>query len=166
MWRRRCSGRGRGQQCMTGNARPSGPSTWLAAGRGVWPLAIAPCAAGCVAGLPSCAGSHPLPRHWCPPCCCLSFLLYCISTLLEPSVCRWEISTFEYLMALNTLAGRTYNDLNQYPVRGPAMAREGSAGYRRTVPQRRSPDGLLQCLRAPMLASARLDSTATPGQPC
>ena len=81
-------------------------------------------------------------------------------TLLEPSVCRWEISTFEYLMALNTLAGRTYNDLNQYPVRGPAM--EGSAGYRRTVPQRRSPDGLLQCLCAPMLASARLDSTAPP----
>lgn len=29
---------------------------------------------------------------------------------------RWEISTFDYLMQLNTLAGRTYNDLNQYPV--------------------------------------------------
>ncbi|CAH0389044.1 unnamed protein product [Bemisia tabaci] len=27
-----------------------------------------------------------------------------------------EISTFEYLMFLNTIAGRTYNDLNQYPV--------------------------------------------------
>ncbi|KAJ3119166.1 hypothetical protein HK098_005710, partial [Nowakowskiella sp. JEL0407] len=27
-----------------------------------------------------------------------------------------EISNFEYLMQLNTLAGRTYNDLNQYPV--------------------------------------------------
>lgn len=27
------------------------------------------------------------------------------------------MSTFDYLMALNTLAGRTYNDLNQYPVR-------------------------------------------------
>ncbi|KAL5110392.1 Neurobeachin-like protein 2 [Taenia crassiceps] len=32
---------------------------------------------------------------------------------------RWanrEISNFEYLMRLNTLAGRTYNDLSQYPV--------------------------------------------------
>jgi len=32
---------------------------------------------------------------------------------------RWrrrELSNFEYLMALNTFAGRTYNDLTQYPV--------------------------------------------------
>jgi len=32
---------------------------------------------------------------------------------------RWqrrEISNFDYLMYLNTVAGRTYNDLNQYPV--------------------------------------------------
>lgn len=32
---------------------------------------------------------------------------------------RWmnhEVSTFEYLMWLNTIAGRTYNDLTQYPV--------------------------------------------------
>jgi hypothetical protein len=32
---------------------------------------------------------------------------------------RWinhEISNFEYLMKLNTIAGRTYNDLSQYPV--------------------------------------------------
>ena len=29
---------------------------------------------------------------------------------------RREISNFEYLMELNTLSGRTYNDLNQYPV--------------------------------------------------
>eukprot|EP00887_Chlorella_sp_A99_P003486 scaffold7.g3486.t1 len=29
---------------------------------------------------------------------------------------RHECCTFDYLMALNTLAGRTYNDLNQYPV--------------------------------------------------
>ncbi|GAM22142.1 hypothetical protein SAMD00019534_053170 [Acytostelium subglobosum LB1] len=32
---------------------------------------------------------------------------------------RWkrrEISNFEYLMTLNTIAGRSYNDLNQYPV--------------------------------------------------
>lgn len=27
-----------------------------------------------------------------------------------------EMSNFEYLMHLNTLAGRTYNDLMQYPV--------------------------------------------------
>jgi hypothetical protein len=26
---------------------------------------------------------------------------------------RWEISNFEYLMQLNTLAGRTYNDITQ-----------------------------------------------------
>ena len=30
-------------------------------------------------------------------------------------VCR-EISNFEYLMQLNTISGRTYNDLSQYPV--------------------------------------------------
>ncbi|KAM9307763.1 neurobeachin-like protein 2 [Gastrophryne carolinensis] len=29
---------------------------------------------------------------------------------------RREISNFEYLMQLNTIAGRTYNDLSQYPV--------------------------------------------------
>ncbi|XP_048826742.1 lipopolysaccharide-responsive and beige-like anchor protein [Brienomyrus brachyistius] len=29
---------------------------------------------------------------------------------------RGEISNFEYLMFLNTISGRTYNDLNQYPV--------------------------------------------------
>ena len=32
---------------------------------------------------------------------------------------RWqrrEISNFDYLMYLNTVAGRSYNDLNQYPV--------------------------------------------------
>jgi neurobeachin len=29
---------------------------------------------------------------------------------------RREISNFEYLMFLNTIAGRTYNDMNQYPV--------------------------------------------------
>eukprot|EP00939_MAST-03C_sp_MAST-3C-sp1_P004412 g4412.t1 len=29
---------------------------------------------------------------------------------------HWEMSTFEYLMKLNTAAGRTYNDLSQYPV--------------------------------------------------
>lgn len=29
---------------------------------------------------------------------------------------RREISNFDYLMFLNTIAGRTFNDLNQYPV--------------------------------------------------
>lgn len=29
---------------------------------------------------------------------------------------RREISNFDYLMYLNTVAGRSYNDLNQYPV--------------------------------------------------
>lgn len=29
---------------------------------------------------------------------------------------RGEISNFQYLMHLNTLAGRSYNDLMQYPV--------------------------------------------------
>ena len=29
---------------------------------------------------------------------------------------RREISNFDYLMMLNTIAGRTYNDLNQYPI--------------------------------------------------
>ncbi|GJP81202.1 hypothetical protein CLOP_g11369 [Closterium sp. NIES-67] len=37
----------------------------------------------------------------------------------EKAAAAWrarELSNFEYLMALNTLAGRTYNDLAQYPV--------------------------------------------------
>ena len=29
---------------------------------------------------------------------------------------RRELSNFEYLMFLNTIGGRTYNDLNQYPI--------------------------------------------------
>lgn len=29
---------------------------------------------------------------------------------------RREITNFDYLMQLNTISGRTYNDLNQYPV--------------------------------------------------
>lgn len=38
-----------------------------------------------------------------------------IISLLQKWVLR-EISNFEYLMQLNTIAGRTYNDLSQYPV--------------------------------------------------
>ncbi|XP_056141782.1 neurobeachin-like protein 2 isoform X2 [Lampris incognitus] len=37
------------------------------------------------------------------------------SGLTQKWVCR-KISNFEYLMQLNTIAGRTYNDLSQYPV--------------------------------------------------
>ena len=37
------------------------------------------------------------------------------STLTSKWVNR-EISNFDYLMQLNTIAGRTYNDLSQYPV--------------------------------------------------
>ena len=32
---------------------------------------------------------------------------------------RREVTNFDYLMHLNTIAGRTYNDLNQYPVVSP-----------------------------------------------
>ncbi|XP_010272634.1 PREDICTED: BEACH domain-containing protein C2-like [Nelumbo nucifera] len=37
-------------------------------------------------------------------------------TQLMEQWARWEISNFEYLMQLNTLAGRGYNDITQYPV--------------------------------------------------
>ncbi|CAL9068126.1 unnamed protein product [Musa banksii] len=37
-------------------------------------------------------------------------------TQLTERWARWEISNFEYLMELNTLAGRSYNDITQYPV--------------------------------------------------
>lgn len=53
-------------------------------------------------------------------CCLAVMLLYrllifvCVH-VLQKWVYR-EISNFEYLMQLNTIAGRTYNDLSQYPV--------------------------------------------------
>jgi hypothetical protein len=37
------------------------------------------------------------------------------SKITEKWITR-EISNFDYLMMLNTIAGRTYNDLNQYPI--------------------------------------------------
>ncbi|KAH7276959.1 hypothetical protein KP509_39G028100 [Ceratopteris richardii] len=37
-------------------------------------------------------------------------------TKLMEQWARWEISNFEYLMQLNTLSGRSYNDITQYPV--------------------------------------------------
>lgn len=39
-----------------------------------------------------------------------------LSSGLTQKWVRREISNFDYLMQLNTIAGRTYNDLNQYPV--------------------------------------------------
>lgn len=42
---------------------------------------------------------------------------YCLSLFTQKWVNR-EISNFDYLMQLNTIAGRTYNDLAQYPVVG------------------------------------------------
>ena len=38
-----------------------------------------------------------------------------------------ELSNFEYLMRLNELAGRTHNDLNQYPVRSRSLTTTRSA---------------------------------------
>eukprot|EP01083_Nonionella_stella_P006087 17617_1 len=38
------------------------------------------------------------------------------SSCIHHKWCRREISNFEYLMRLNTFAGRTFNDLTQYPV--------------------------------------------------
>jgi hypothetical protein len=37
------------------------------------------------------------------------------SKITEKWITR-DISNFDYLMMLNTIAGRTYNDLNQYPI--------------------------------------------------
>ena len=39
-----------------------------------------------------------------------------LTTTLTDRWTRGEISNYEYLMRLNVLAGRTFNDLNQYPV--------------------------------------------------
>ena len=40
----------------------------------------------------------------------------CLFCLTFQKWVQREISNFEYLMQLNTIAGRTYNDLSQYPV--------------------------------------------------
>ena len=50
---------------------------------------------------------------------------------------RWvkgEISNFQYLMHLNTLAGRSYNDLSQYPVFPWVLADYGSEELDLTEP--------------------------------
>ena len=39
--------------------------------------------------------------------------------LLQRGVAKWaagELSNFDYLMLVNTAAGRTFNDLSQYPI--------------------------------------------------
>ncbi|KAI9292735.1 hypothetical protein K502DRAFT_325660 [Neoconidiobolus thromboides FSU 785] len=48
----------------------------------------------------------------------LSNIIFGSSSLTELSLrwCNREITNFEYLMHLNTLAGRSFNDLTQYPV--------------------------------------------------
>lgn len=56
----------------------------------------------------------------------------CLSAALQARWVRWELSNFDYLMALNTLAGRSYSDLNQYPV----SHREGSRQSRPSHPSR------------------------------
>lgn len=54
--------------------------------------------------------------------------VYQIYLTLRCIVCsstqKWvnrEISNFDYLMQLNTIAGRTYNNLAQYPVVGSSL---------------------------------------------
>lgn len=50
---------------------------------------------------------------------CKQGVLDSVLTLCYSALQKWvqrEISNFEYLMQLNTIAGRTYNDLSQYPV--------------------------------------------------
>uniref|UniRef100_A0ACD5Z3S4 Uncharacterized protein n=1 Tax=Avena sativa TaxID=4498 RepID=A0ACD5Z3S4_AVESA len=39
-----------------------------------------------------------------------------MQTQLMERWAKWEISNFDYLMELNTLAGRSYNDITQYPI--------------------------------------------------
>lgn len=57
-----------------------------------------------------------------------------LTDVFVPSVFqRGEISNFQYLMHLNTLAGRSYNDLMQYPVFPWILAdfdSEVTAGFR------------------------------------
>ena len=43
-------------------------------------------------------------------------LIYLKQPVTQAKWINREISNFDYLMALNTIAGRSYNDLSQYPV--------------------------------------------------
>lgn len=66
----------------------------------------------CAGGGEACWASPPRAHT-----SCLTPLRPSPSTTVPPQ--KWvqrEISNFEYLMQLNTIAGRTYNDLSQYPV--------------------------------------------------
>lgn len=58
--------------------------------------------------------------------------------LLQKWVLR-EISNFEYLMQLNTIAGRTYNDLSQYPVVSTPVSPQPQAARWPQVPPKASP---------------------------
>lgn len=49
-----------------------------------------------------------------------------LAVFVQKWVCR-EVSNFEYLMQLNTISGRTYNDLSQYPVVSPRLWAFGNA---------------------------------------
>lgn len=69
--------------------------------------------------------------------------------LLQKWVLR-EISNFEYLMQLNTIAGRTYNDLSQYPVVSPVVPHHPPS---KPVPARAS---LTPCPHTVPLDPARL----------
>ena len=55
------------------------------------------------------------PPRLIPLCSRHALELLKISGIVEKLI-NSEISNFEYLMHLNTISGRTYNDLNQYPV--------------------------------------------------
>ena len=46
---------------------------------------------------------------------------------------RGEISNFQYLMYLNTLAGRSYNDLMQYPGKSRLFASRRGVDGRRSI---------------------------------
>ncbi|XP_075923575.1 neurobeachin isoform X4 [Petromyzon marinus] len=72
---------------------------------------------------------------------------------------RWQqrdVSNFEYLMFLNTIAGRTYNDLNQYPVFPWVIANYDSEELDLTLPSNfrdlSKPVGALNPQRAAVFA--------------
>nr|XP_061811916.1 neurobeachin-like [Nerophis lumbriciformis] len=84
---------------------------------------------------------------------------------------RWqrrEISNFEYLMFLNTIAGRTYNDLNQYPLFPWVLASYDSQELDLTLPANfrdlSKPVGALNPKRAAFFAE-RFESWADDKMP-
>ena len=66
---------------------------------------------------------HPWSKldHTSTMCVCVCVVCVCVCVYVCVCVCAYswklgEITNFEYLMELNKLAGRTFNDLMQYPV--------------------------------------------------